>query len=175
MTDAKKKRLFIASGLGIAIAAAAIALYLPYSASAQQQVMYPTPYWNGADGPHMYSNWASNSTLAMPNITGSINVPKLISDQIKVSFSDAAKTAESQIDGGMVIGGHIGVVQGYLVYTFMLANPNNHTSYMVIVDAGNGSVLYKSEGFQMGPFGEHFGFGGGMHKFGGMMWGKHQG
>ena len=115
---------------------------------------------------------------AMPNITGSICVPKLINDQIKVSFSDAAKAAEGRVDGGKVVGGHIGIVQGYLVYSFMVTNPDNQTCHMVIVDAGNGTVLYRSEGLQMSSFGNHFGFGRGpwgMHKFGGMIWGPHHG
>jgi uncharacterized membrane protein YkoI len=178
----KYKRLFVVSGFAVAaIAAIAVALYIPYTASAQQVMTSQPPYWMG-DGSQMANSFygSGNRThmMAMPNITGSVNIPKLISDQVKVSFSDAAKTAEEHVDGGKVMGGHIGIVQGYLVYSFMVANPDNQTCYMVIVDAGNGSVLYKSEGFQMGSFGNHFGFGGGpmaMHKFGGMMAGLHHG
>jgi hypothetical protein len=184
MTDSKNKRIAVASGLAVAaIAAVAVAFYLPYSASAQQVMSAQPGFWMG-QGSNIAS-FAGNSTHVMPNITGSINIPKLINEQVKVSFSDAAKTAQGQVTGGKVIGGHIGIVQGYLVYSFIVTNPTNNTSYMVIVDAGNGSVLHKSEGFQMGSFGEHLGFGGGdgggggpgdmMHKFGGMMWGKHFG
>jgi hypothetical protein len=174
----RNKRIFIASGLAVAGAVAVLlALFLPSYAAAQQMMM-ARPYWMG-DGSQMGNMYSGNHTrMMMPNITGSINVPKLINDQVKVSFSDAAKTAEGQVDGGKVIGGHIGIVQGYLVYSFMVANPDNQTCYMVMVDAGNGTVLYKSEGFQMGSFGEHLGFGGGpwgMHKAGGMMWGNHSG
>ena len=184
MTDVKPthKRLFIASGLAVAaVVAIVVAFYIPYSfASAQQMMTARGQYWMGGE-PNMASSFyaSENGTyMAMPNITGSINVPKMISDQIKVSFSDAAKTAEGQVDGGKVIGGHLGIVHGYLVYSFMIVNPDNQTGYMVIVDAGNGTVLYKSEGFQTGSFGDHSGFGSGpwgMHKFGGMMWGSHHG
>ncbi len=174
MTDFKHKRFAVASGLAVAaIIAMAVAIYIPYSASAQQ-MMTASPAWMGQG-----SNVANlaNHTQMMPNINGSISVPKLISDQIKVSFSDAAKTAEGQVDGGKVVGGHIGVVNGYLVYSFMVSKPDTQTSYKVIVDAGNGSVLYKSDGFHMGSFGDHFGFRGGpwnMNRFGSMM-SKHLG
>jgi hypothetical protein len=173
----RNKRIFIAPGLAVAGVAVLAALLLPSYAAAQQTMM-ARPYGMG-DGSQMETMYnANHSRMMMPNITGSINVPKLINDQVKVSFSDAAKTAEGKVDGGKVMGGHIGIVQGYLVYSFMVIDPNNQTCYMVIVDAGNGTVLYKSEGFQMGSFGEHFGFGSGpwgMHKAWGMMWGKHSG
>ena len=70
------------------------------------------------------------------------------------------------------MGGHIGVTQGYLTYTYYVANPTNDTAHIVIIDAGNGQVLYTSEGKQIGswgqlsifgPFGQekgHEGFGG---------------
>jgi hypothetical protein len=64
------------------------------------------------------------------------------------------------------------VTQGYLTYTYFVANPTNDTAHIVIIDAGNGQVLYTSEGKQIGswgqlsmfgPFGQekgHEGFGG---------------
>ena len=166
MTDSKRRRLVLVSGLGIAaIAAIAVAFYMPYAASAQQMPVMPRPSWMMQDGA-----WSNNTHLAMPKINGSINVPQLIDSQVKVSFSDAAKTAEGQVDGGKGLEGHIGIVQGYLVYSFMVSDPTSQTCYMVIVDAGNGTVLYKSQGFQMDGFGHH-GFGGplAMHKFDNMM------
>ncbi len=183
MTDSKRinKRLIVVSGFAVAaVAAITVAFYIPYTASAQQVMIGQPPFWMG-EGTQMANSFygAGNRThMAVPIMNGSINVPKLVNDQIKVSFSDAAKTAEGQVDGGMIIGGHIGIVQGYLVYSFKVTNPDSQTCNLVIVDAGNGSVLYKSEGFQMGSFGNHFGFGGGpwgMHKFGGMMTGPHHG
>jgi uncharacterized membrane protein YkoI len=90
----------------------------------------------------------------LPNITGSINVMQMtksiIKDNLKVSFSQAADIAVKQITNGTVVGGHLGVVQGYLVYTFFAVNPETHTAYHTIIDAGNGKVLYTSSGQQMG-------------------------
>ena len=70
------------------------------------------------------------------------------------------------------MGGHIGVTQGYLTYTYFVANPTNDTAHMVIVDAGNGHVLYTSGGKQIGSWGQPmfgpFGYGRGGHEgFGG--------
>jgi len=102
----------------------------------------------------------TNTTMALgyrgqlPNITGSVNVGQtaksFIKDNLKVSFSQAADIAGKQITNGTVVGGHLGVVQGYLVYKFFAVNPTTHTGYLTIVDAGNGKVLYTSQGQQMG-------------------------
>jgi uncharacterized membrane protein YkoI len=89
-----------------------------------------------------------------PKITGSINVVQttknIIKDNLKVPFSQAADIAGKHITNGTVVGGHLGVVQGYLVYTFFAINPAAQTGYLTIVDAGNGKVLYTSQGQQMG-------------------------
>ena len=93
----------------------------------------------------------------IPKITGSINVMQttknVIKDNLKVSFSQAADIAGKQITNGTVVGGHLGVVQGYLVYTFFGVNPETHTAYHTIIDAGNGMVLYTSPAQQMGAGG----------------------
>jgi uncharacterized membrane protein YkoI len=90
----------------------------------------------------------------LPNITGSVNVGQtaksFIKDNLKIPFSQAADIAGKQITNGTVVGGHLGVVQGYLVYKFFAMNPTTHTGYLTIVDAGNGKVLYTSQGQQMG-------------------------
>jgi uncharacterized membrane protein YkoI len=89
-----------------------------------------------------------------PKIIGSINVVQttknIIKDNLKVPFSQAADIAGKQITNGTVVGGHLGVVQGYLAYTFFAVNPTAQTGYLTIVDAGNGKVLYTSQGQQMG-------------------------
>jgi len=101
----------------------------------------------------------------LPKITGSINVLQLtknvIKDNLKVPFSQAADIAGKQITNGTIVGGHIGVVQGYLVYTFFAVNPGTQTGYLTVVDAGNGKVLYTSPGQQMGgdSFEAHGAFG----------------
>jgi hypothetical protein len=90
----------------------------------------------------------------VPMINGSINViqttKNIIKDNLKVSFSQAAGIAEKQITNGTLIGGHLGIVQGYLVYKFYAVNQASHTVYMTLVDAGNGKVLYTSLGITLG-------------------------
>jgi hypothetical protein len=93
----------------------------------------------------------------MPQINGSVSVANetnnFINENVKVSFVKAAETAQGQVADGRALGGHLGVVQGYLVYTFFLADTANQTGYLTIVDAGNGAVLYTSEGQPLGFFG----------------------
>jgi uncharacterized membrane protein YkoI len=111
------------------------------------------------------NNTSTNAIVSrngqLPNITGSINVMQMtkniIKDDLKVSFSQAADIAGKQITNGTVVGGHLGVVQGYLVYTLFAVNPQTHTAYHTIIDAGNGKVLYTSPGQQMGAGGGFFG------------------
>jgi hypothetical protein len=107
-----------------------------------------------------------------------------INENVKVSFVAAAQTAQGQVTNGTVLGGHIGILQGYLVYTFFAVDAANQTGHLVLVDAGNGDVLYTSEGQSLGSFGNpmmfgawggHSGFGewhglGNSHRFGGGLW-----
>jgi uncharacterized membrane protein YkoI len=124
----------------------------------------------------------------MPQINGSVSVANetinLIRENVKVSFVAAAQTAQGQVTNGTVLGGHLGVVQGYLVYTYFVADAANQRGHLVIVDAGNGDVLHTSEGqsfssfgppMMFGRWGGHTGFGewhglGKPHWFGGGMW-----
>jgi uncharacterized membrane protein YkoI len=124
----------------------------------------------------------------LPQINGSVSVANetrnFINENVKVSFVQAAQTAQGQVTNGTVLGGHLGVVQGYLVYTFFVADTASQTGHLVIVDAGNGNVLHTSEGLSFGSFdhpmmfglwGGHGGFGdwhgqGKPHWFGGGMW-----
>ncbi len=113
----------------------------------------------------------------LPQINGSISVANettaFISENVSVSFVEAAQTAQGQVTNGTVLGGHLGVVQGYLAYKFFVADIDNQTGRLVIVDAGNGNVLFTSEGKSFGSFGHPsmiFGpWGGGGHggSFGG--------
>ncbi len=93
----------------------------------------------------------------IPKINGSINVGEqiknLFKENIKVPFITAAETALKQIPNGTVLGGHLGVAQGYLTYTYFVVDSTNETGHKVIVDAGNGKVLYTSEGIPIGSFG----------------------
>ena len=53
----------------------------------------------------------------------------------------------------------MGVTQGYLTYTYFVVDKAKETGYKVIVDAGNGKVLYTSEGQSMASFGSWKGHG----------------
>jgi hypothetical protein len=112
----------------------------------------------------------------MPKINGSVNVrdgiKNFFAENAKTPFITGAQTAQDQIANGTVLGGHIGVTQGYLTYTYFVMNPTNDTAHKVIVDAGNGQVLHTSESKQIGSGAqsmfesfeqgrEHKGFGGG--------------
>jgi len=157
-----KNPKFIISGiLGVAVLTVVLTMFNPILAIAESS--------------------AINSTKIpiMPEISGSVNVNETIKNYInenrKVSFSTAADTAEKQVENGSVVGGHIGIEQGYLVYTFCVIDTKSDTSYKIIIDAGNGTVLNKSEGFSLksfGKFGHSMPFGGmpfeshGMHGFG---------
>jgi uncharacterized membrane protein YkoI len=117
-------------------------------------VVYPAITVASAVQPTNTTTMAPGYEGQLPNITGSVNVGQtaksFIKDNLKVSFSQAADIAGKQITNGTVVGGHLGVVQGYLVYKFFAVNPTTHTGYLTIVDAGNGKVLYTSQGQQMG-------------------------
>ena len=116
----------------------------------------------------------------IPQLNGSINVEQqsnqFIQDNVRVPFATALETAQTEVGNGTAISGNLGVVQGYLVYIFKLTNFDAQTSRTVIVDAGNGSVLYISgdmplffgglgcrgggiggPGHHMGFFGNHWG------------------
>ena len=127
------------------------------------------------------------SGLGMPQIYRSVSLANeasnFINENVNVSFVEAAQTAQGQLTNGTVIGGHLGVVQGYLVYTFFVANTANQTGHLVVVDAGKGNVLDTSEGQPFGSFGHPMMFGpsgghgfgewhgsGKPHWFGGGMW-----
>jgi uncharacterized membrane protein YkoI len=107
------------------------------------------------------------NTTTVPQIQGSVNLQKLMQSSVKEKFSDAENVALSKVSNGNVVNGKLGVVQGSLVYQFTIVDDKNLV-YQVIVDAGNGSVLYTSQGQQMGTEGM-LGMGGmckhGMHGF----------
>jgi uncharacterized membrane protein YkoI len=87
--------------------------------------------------------------MQIPALNGSVNVQQqanqFIQDNVRVPFATALETAQAEVGNGTAISGHLGVVQGYLVYTFKLANFDAQTSRIVIVDAGNGAALYTSQ------------------------------
>ena len=58
------------------------------------------------------------------------------------------------------------MTQGYLTYTCFVVDPANDGGHKVIIDAGNGQVLYTSEVEQMGFGDNNGGFGSFGHGFG---------
>jgi uncharacterized membrane protein YkoI len=113
----------------------------------------------------------------IPQLNGSINVVEqsnqFIQDSVQVPFATALETAQSEIGNGTAISGRLGVIQGYLVYIFKVANFDTETTRTVIVDAGNGAVLHTSGdmplyfgGLGCGGRHHHKGFGnqGGIHE-----------
>jgi hypothetical protein len=92
-----------------------------------------------------------------------------------VPFATALESAQAELGNGTAISGHLGVVQGYLVYIFKIANFDAETSRIVIVDAGNGAILHTSGEMPLyfGGLGCGGGGGGGYHKGFGNHWGNH--
>ncbi len=85
-----------------------------------------------------------NGTLNLKNNTNSISIKNM-----SIPFLTAVKSAQNAILNGKIIGGHIGITQGFLTYNFAVSNPTNNTISKVIVDAGNGKVLYTSSGISI--------------------------
>src|SRR5256712_4559513 len=114
------------------------------------------------------------SQTTPPQIQGSVNLQQMLLSSVHTKFTDAANTASGAVTNGQVLGGSLTVIQGSVVYTFKVFDGTN--IYSVIVDAGNGKVLYTSQGhpMQLGALlgGEHFGMRG--HHMGGYEWKTHQ-
>ena len=187
-----------------AIAIAAVVL-LTATVSAQvlaQTTTNSTASKNATSAATTATNERSN-TSPLANITGSIplrsTISEAISSKVKTNLSDAVTIAQKAVGTNTSATlAFIRPLNGYLVYDVHVRNNSNNTTTAVIVDAGNGKVLYKQTppslkfgdfGFghhsmfgkgQMGPFfGGHGGSGGrgGFSDYrGGMMMGpQHMG
>jgi uncharacterized membrane protein YkoI len=117
------------------------------------------------------STQSNQTRTGIPQLNGSVNVQQqtnqFLRDNLRVPFATALETAQAEVQNGTAISGRVGVVQGYLVYIFKVANFDAETSRIVIVDAGNGSVLYTSQDMPLhngGLWG--YGCGGGHKGFG---------
>jgi len=115
---------------------------------------------------------------ADPTINGSVsiadNIVNFPKENTKIPFVGAAETAQQQITNGTILEGHLGVTQGYLAYTYLVANQSDKTIHKVIIDAGNGQVLSTSEGISWESFDQsrhaEFGHWKGHHSFFGGPW-----
>src|SRR5918911_3264793 len=90
-------------------------------------------------------NQVSNN---LPNITGSIplrsTISGALSSKVKTSLSDAIGIAQKSV--GPNTSATLGLLRplnGYLVYDIHVKNNANNSTNAVIVDPGNGKVLYK--------------------------------
>jgi hypothetical protein len=97
----------------------------------------PKPYWQ-------YWCWCS-----LNNLTGSVQVfpglSQTIQSKAKISLSTAATIAEKSVSpSSQAVSAHIGLKNGYLVYSVRIVDSNNNLHW-IIVDAGNGKVLLSQQ------------------------------
>ena len=104
-------------------------------------------------GNNGFSMKGMNNNNSIPKINGTINLKNNTNNisvgNVTVPFLTAAQSAQGAMANGKIIGGNIGVTQGFLTYNFAISNPTNNTLSKVIVDAGNGKVLYTSPGMSI--------------------------
>ncbi len=81
----------------------------------------------------------------IPEITGSIAVDGDYSGLEQITLADAMSIAEDSVDDSNAMWGKLQVIQGYLVYKVGLLS-NDDIYYKIIIDAGDSSVLYVSDG-----------------------------
>ena len=152
--NSNSKKVVVFGGIAIALAIAALVLPVQLREISAQVTNSTVP--------------SPMQTEIIPQLTGSVNIREqsnqFIQESVQqVPFATALETAQAEVGNGTAISGRLGVVQGYLVYIFKLANFDTETSRIVIVDAGNGSVLHTSGDLPLyfGGLGCGGGFGGG--------------
>jgi hypothetical protein len=160
--NSNKQQVAVLGGIAIALTLAALVLPIPLREISAQETN---------------STRLNPMRSEIPQLNGSVNVREqsnqIIQDNVQVPFATALETAQAEVENGTAISGNLGVVQGYLVYIFKMAKFDAQTSRTVIVDAGNGSVLYTSGDMPLYVGGLGCG-GGGHHKgFFGNHWGNH--
>ena len=117
-----KKKVTIPAILAVSVFAIAIASFSPTSVLAE------------------YGDYK------IPDINGSITVSD--SDYYgleEISLADAMTIAQDSVQDSNAIWGKLQVIQGYLVYKVGLLSDDD-MYYKVIIDAGDGDVLYISDG-----------------------------
>ena len=90
------------------------------------------------------------------NITGSIpiqsTISQIIRSKIQVPLDQAVSTAQNSVGANSsVVAAFLRPINGFLVYNIGVLDANNMI-HKIIVDPGNGKVLYASEGQHMGSF-----------------------
>ena len=156
-SNSNNKQVVVLGGIAIGLAIAALVLPVQLQEISAQVTNSTVP---------------NRMQTEIPQLNGSVNIPEqsnqFIQQSVQVPLATALETAQAEVGNGTAILGRLGVVQGYLVYIFKLANFDAETSRIVIVDAGNGSVLHTSADMPLyfGGLGCGGGvFGGGGHHF----------
>ena len=124
---ANKKVMVLSAVIGVLVASVILAaIFIAYTALSSVYAAQPSNSTRSCTIPE------SGQVLKM---VGSINTVQATKDvmkyNLKVSFSQAADTATRQITNGILVGGHVGVVQGKIFGV----NPETHTAYHIVVDA----------------------------------------
>jgi type II secretory pathway pseudopilin PulG len=151
-----KKVIIVVAILAVgAVSAILVASSIAQTTTAQQQ-QYRQRMMMGMMG------WSDEAII--PQINGSVSVANeasnFINENVRVPFVEAAQTAQGQVANGTVLGGHLGMVRGYLVYKFfVMTNNANQAGHLTVIDAGNDNMLYTSEGHPLGSFGHSSIFG----------------
>ncbi len=147
----KAVTIYIIVGAGILMSALLISTVASTWAQYRQQVAV-----NDSINPNIHKQYMNGYDSTIPKINGSVNVVEnignILKQNAKISFPAGAETAQKQLTNATVVGGHLGVTQGYLTYTYYAVDTNKQISYIVMIDAGNGNVLYKSEGKPISSF-----------------------
>ena len=104
---------------------------------------------SGMTGPGMMSG------LKGENITGSINLmsifTKAIGAQVKVSLSDAATTAETNVgNGSHAVAARMGQENGFLVYTIKVID-SNMKFHKLLIDPADGRYCFHANYRQWNP------------------------
>jgi uncharacterized membrane protein YkoI len=163
-TNNSNKQVAVLGGIAIALAIAALVLPVPLREISAQETNSTQP---------------NPMRTEIPQLNGSVNVREqanqFIQDNVQVPFATALETAQAEVGNGTAISGRLGIIQGYLVYIFKVANFDAETSRLVIVDAGNGAVLHTSGDMPLyfGGLGCGGGGGGHHHRGFGNHWGNH--
>jgi hypothetical protein len=91
---------------------------------------------------------AEYGQFTIPEISGTITITEPsdgYSDKASIALSVAMAVSENSVENGKAMWGKLDVVQGFLVYKIgVLANDD--IFYQSIIDAGNGQLLYVSDG-----------------------------
>src|SRR5215208_674466 len=145
-TNSKKlvsKKVLIPAILGIGILLSAIFVASPLGnswAQQQQQQRQPTGTNN--------TNIREYDTI--PKINGSVSVNdkirSFLEENTKIPFLSAAETAQKQIANGTVIGGNLGVTQGYLTYAYIIVDQAKETIHKLSMQEMVNLYMYQKAG-----------------------------